>query len=128
MLRAIRVVDAIVHRAVNRSEHDCLCHTSRTNSAGLLSNGRLIPAGLLAVVATNVQAVIDDNGPDPRWRAVGHAVLAERRDVQIVRIRDSAQLLGFPFHYVLLARPSLNRTTTFTAPSGHRRRPGRGRR
>src|SRR3954471_22620965 len=102
ILRPIGVVDAIVHRAVKRFEHDGLCHTSRSNSAGLLSNGRLIPAGLLAVVAPNVQPVIDDNGPDPGRRPVGHAVLAERRDVQIVRFRDPAQFLGFPFHCVLL--------------------------
>src|SRR3954470_18192582 len=55
ILRAIRVVDAIVHRTVNRFEPNFLCHTGGTYSAGLLSSGGLIPAGLLAVVATNVQ-------------------------------------------------------------------------
>src|SRR5207237_4513580 len=126
ILRAIRVVDAIVHRTVNRFEPDFVCHTRGTNSPGLLLRGRLIPAGLLPVVAANVQAVIDDNRPDPRWRAVDHAVLAERRDVQIVRSRDSAQLLGFPFHQVLLERTCFIRTTTLTAPSDRRRRPARG--
>src|SRR3954447_6069886 len=77
ILRAIRVVDAIVHRTVNRFERDFLCHTAGTNSAGLLLSGRLIPAVLLAVVAANVQAVIDNNRPDPRRRAVCHTVLAE---------------------------------------------------
>src|SRR6266516_3971541 len=62
------------------------------NPPGLLPDGRLIPARLLPVVAPHVKSVVDCHGPNPRRRAVGHAIVPGRY-VQVISLGDFAQFV-----------------------------------
>jgi hypothetical protein len=70
------------------------------NPACFLVKRRLIPARFRSVVAAHVERITARDGPDPRLRAIGFAVLTERRDMQVVRFGDFPQFLFRPFSYL----------------------------
>src|SRR5205085_12629419 len=65
VLRSVRFVDAVAGGAADRLEGNLLCHPRGDDSPRLLLNGRLIPTGLLPVVSTHVEGVINYDGPNP---------------------------------------------------------------
>jgi hypothetical protein len=92
------VVDKIVDRPVDRLEGNLLRHAGGDDAPGLLPHRGLMPTRVPSVIAARVEGAIDCDGPDPCRRAIGRAVLAERRDVQIVGLGDPPQLLFLPCH------------------------------
>src|SRR5690242_10923621 len=84
VLRPVRVVDEIVNRPVDRLEGDFLGYVSSSNPPCFLAHCGLVPTGLLPVVRAHVELVTDNDGPNPRWRPVGHTVLTERRYVHVI--------------------------------------------
>ena len=103
VLRSVRFVDAVAGGAVDRLEGNVLCHPGGDDSPRLLLNGRLIPTGLLPVVSTHVEGVINYDGPNPCRRAVRLTVFAKWRNVQVIGLCDLAQFLIRPCFHRLIA-------------------------
>ena len=81
VLRAVRVVDAVVDLAVDWLEGHFLGDVSGSDPARFLPHGGLVPTGLLTVVSADIQSVTNHDGPNPRWSAIRSSVLAKGRDV-----------------------------------------------
>src|SRR5437667_9155693 len=75
---------------------------SRFDPPRFLSKGGLVPTRILPVVTAHVEPIVDHDRPYPCGRAVRYAILAERRDMQIVRLRDPPQFLLCPVAHILL--------------------------
>ena len=80
-----------------------LCHPGGDDSPRLLLNGRLIPTGLLPVVSTHVEGVINYDGRNPCRGAVRLTVFAKWRNVQVIGRCDLAQFLFRPCFHRLIA-------------------------
>src|SRR5205823_10603864 len=93
VLGPIGIIDPIVDGTLDRFEGDFLRHAGGGDPPRLLAHRGLAPTRLPPIVAADVEGVVDRDGPDPRWSAVSHAILAERRDVQVIGLGDLTQYL-----------------------------------
>jgi AraC-like DNA-binding protein len=93
VLRAVRVVDEVVHWPIDRLEGDFLCLAGGSDAPRLLPHSGLIPTGVLPVVGTYIKTVVDCYGPDPRRGAVGFAILTER--CRLIDLLDTPQDIPF---------------------------------
>src|SRR5579875_89848 len=99
VLLPIRIVDTVVDRPVDRLEGDFSRHAGGSDPPRLLSHRSLVPAGFLPVVCPHVECIIDHDRPDPSRGAIGLAVLAEWRNVQVIGFSDPAEFVFRPRSY-----------------------------
>ena len=62
-----------------------------------------------AAISANIEAALNSDRPDPCWRAIGRAVISERRYMQIVRFGDLLEPFLLPCHtaFLLACRPAI---------------------
>ena len=99
--------------AVDRLEADLLRYAGDSDPARPLPHRCLVPTRILSVVAAHVKPAIDHDRPYPRRGSVRLPVLAERRDVQVIRLSDLAQ---FIFRPGALPAPCISLTFPFAVP------------
>src|SRR5262245_3128158 len=78
VLRSVGIVDSVISRPIDRLECDFFCQAGSCDPSGFLTHRGLIPARVTPVVSAHIKRTVKHNGPDPRRRAVGRCVLAER--------------------------------------------------
>src|SRR6516162_5605418 len=122
VFRAVGIVDAVVELSVYRLEGNFLRYARSGDSPRLLPQRGLVPSRVFAVVRAHIERAVDDDRPYPCERAIGLAVFAQRRDMQIVGLGDAFKFFFQPCRHfrILFLETSGEQQSLYGATLIHR--------